>query len=269
MTVIKDKLIEEYLAAPHKPGDSVDVVNDNGKSELATINRIEGDKIFVKHSYSTYQNDRPYTADRVLKTTRNIGLDPFARENYFKKITFLNYSLESVLNTAGFDYRYGKPKDSDIPELDWNPYVLNKEGEKIHYQRGFVWSLKDKQLLIETIYNFGNIGSFIFRRNNATEIFRKHDKGLETRAFHDIIDGKQRLNAIIGFVMNEFPDLSGRYFDDFSDTSQRSFFNYSAMSTGLVENVSDDEVLKIFLRVNFTGVQMSQEHIDFVKQINL
>ena len=269
MTVIKDKLIEQYLASPHKSGDRIYVIKNDGKSEVATINKIEGDKIFVNHSYSTYKNDNPYTFDKVIKNTGNIGINPFALENYFKKINLVNFSLEVLLEVVGFDCRRGKPKDTDIPELDWNPYVLNKKGEKIHYQRGFVWSLKDKQLLIETIYNFGNIGSFILRRNDATEIYSKYNKGLETRAFQDIIDGKQRLNAIISFVMNEFSDLDNRYFDDFFETAKQRFFNYSALSTGIVENVSDDEVLKIFLRVNYTGVQMDINHLNWIKNINL
>ncbi len=269
MSEIKRKLIEEYLASPHKVGDSVNVIDDKGKGESATITKINDDGVFVKHSYSNYRDDKPYPADRVEKKTINIGFDPFTREDYYKKITFLAYSLESVLNTAGYSGRERKMKNDSIPELDWNPYVLDKNRNKLFYQRGFVWSLKDKQLLIETIYNHGNIGTFIFRRNNATKIFRDHEKGLETRAFHDIIDGKQRLNAIIGFIQNEFSDLNGNYFSDFSELAQRTFFNYSSMSTGLVENVSDDEVLKIFLRVNFTGVQMSQEHIDYVRTIEL
>lgn len=35
------------------------------------------------------------------------------------------------------------------------------------------------------------------------------------------------------------------------------------------EKCKDEDVKRIFLNINFSGVQMSQEHIDFVKQINL
>lgn len=37
----------------------------------------------------------------------------------------------------------------------------------------------------------------------------------------------------------------------------------------LGEECSDEDAKAIFLNVNFTGVQMSQENIEFVKSVNL
>lgn len=35
-----------------------------------------------------------------------------------------------------------------------------------------------------------------------------------------------------------------------------------------MEGTTDKDVINAFLGVNFTGIQMSQEHINFVKEIN-
>jgi len=35
------------------------------------------------------------------------------------------------------------------------------------------------------------------------------------------------------------------------------------------ENATDEDVKATFLGINFAGVQMSQEHLEYVKQINL
>jgi uncharacterized protein with ParB-like and HNH nuclease domain len=43
-------------------------------------------------------------------------------------------------------------KNIYVAELNWNPFVYNKNGEKERYQRDFVWKLKDKQTLIDSIY---------------------------------------------------------------------------------------------------------------------
>ena len=46
--------------------------------------------------------------------------------------------------------------------------------------------------------------------------------------------------------------------------------NFQSVSYGEIgENATDKTVQVIFLNINFAGVQMSKEHIDFVKSIKL
>ena len=85
----------------------------------------------------------------------------------------------------------------------------------------------------------------------------------------DIVDGKQRLDAIRGFVTNEYPDLHGNYFSDLSEYARRKFEDFTSFCYAeLDEDATDADVIRTFLNVNFTGVKMSKEHIDFVKEIN-
>ena len=109
-------------------------------------------------------------------------------------------------------------------------------------------------------------------RNRSWDYIEKRVKAGHTNhiAWKDVVDGKQRLNAILGFVNNEFQDSYGNYFQDLSYRAQRRFFGFMAISYGeLGENATDQDVQKVFLNINFTGIQMSQDHIDFVKSINV
>ena len=64
--------------------------------------------------------------------------------------------------------------------------------------------------------------------------------------------------------------MHGNYFKDFSKVAQRIFKNRKAMHIFMLrENCSDEKVKRAFLNVNFTGVPMSKEHIEFVKSINI
>lgn len=59
-------------------------------------------------------------------------------------------------------------------------------------------------------------------------------------------------------------------FSDLSGEAVSSFMNFNSIAYGeLGEECTDEDVKKVFLGVNFTGVEMSQEHIEFVKNINL
>jgi len=49
----------------------------------------------------------------------------------------------------------------------------------------------------------------------------------KSAAFKDIVDGKQRLSAIIGFVEGEFEDLHGNKWEDLSRDAQYKFFDFS------------------------------------------
>jgi uncharacterized protein with ParB-like and HNH nuclease domain len=87
---------------------------------------------------------------------------------------------------------------------------------------------------------------------------------------YDIIDGKQRLNAIQEFVNDIITDSYGNYFSDLSDQAQDEFYDYMGLSFYMLPtDATDDEILHEFLSVNFTGVQMSKEHIEYVKSIKL
>lgn len=277
MGAIRELQIKEYLEAPHKVGDWVVVdrdafkkyVDSNQVGEIVSIN-ADG-TITIKDTYGKIQEtvEEKY----VRKWTRKVGANPFAPRSWRAKLDIVATNLGSVLHCAGYN-REGSVRSDykrngiEVPELNWKPYVFDKEGNKQYYQRDFVWTLKDEQLLVESIYNFINCGMIIVRERSWDYIYKTCDNGDAEVAFKDIVDGKQRLHTIWRFVTDQFKDLHGNYFSDLSAEAQYEFRNSRSITLArLSEESTDDDVLSTFLKVNFAGVPMSQEHIDFVSNI--
>lgn len=154
----------------------------------------------------------------------------------------------------------------EVPELNWNPYVIIN-GNKKYYQREFVWTLKQKQSLIESMYMKHNIGQIIFKKYEYNYIEEQIKNGNYEVAFNDIVDGKQRLGAIVEFINNKIPDFDGNYYGYLSGKAQGDFLN--SMNVSFTYILSDDpkDILAQFLKVNIEGVPQSPEHIDYVKSL--
>lgn len=98
--------------------------------------------------------------------------------------------------------------------------------DKLHvnrrYQRKLVWTLIEKQKLIESILKKYPIPAILIaERENAPGTY-------------EIIDGLQRLHAIISFIENAFSTLDGRYFNlDYFPTAK------SRAGEGIFKEVED------------------------------
>lgn len=283
----KEEEIELFLKKPLEIGDWVHLYKNKSYGNYEDINNInENDidrKIYtvidfiennikVKHENTILIINKKFIAN---KSTYKIGYNPFPINNWQDSVKFINSPIESLLHSIGFDKIRIKTvstatiKNKEIDELNWKPYFLIN-GNKVYYQRDFCWSINDKKLLIESIISGIDIGKFVFRRRSYDWIVKQLDNGNDEVAFKDIIDGKQRLNAILGFIKNEYSDLNNYYFKDYSQEAQNKFFNFNSFAHGeMGENSTDEEVKKTFLNINFSGEQMSEEHINFVKSINL
>lgn len=121
-------------------------------------------------------------------------------------------------------------KFSDIPQFThWGNYTVTVGWDYLphhylHYvldlglnvspdfQRGYVWTLEQKVRYVEYILRGGKTGRDIYINapawNNLREI--EHD--------HVLVDGKQRLDAVLGFLNNEFPVFGGNYRRDYTDS---------------------------------------------------
>ncbi|WP_234427864.1 DUF262 domain-containing protein, partial [Streptomyces badius] len=129
------------------------------------------------------------------------------------------------------------------------------------YQRKLVWSVEEKQRLVDSILKALPLPLFL-----VAEVSGGHDSPLE------LIDGMQRMNAIFSFIEQEF-DFQGKYFDldtladtkalkDSGEIEQKqplldraesvAFANYSlALSVFRAENQSS--VDEVFRRINSGG----------------
>lgn len=235
-----------------------------------TVYNLRSDE-FVDVAWKEYTKTKIIAVKKsdINKSTYNIGANPFPSDNS-SKLRNLNYMLESIIYDVierDRKERYEIVAGVKVVEMNWNPYVTINN-EKKYYQRDFVWSLKDKQNLIDSIYNNIECGKIIVRNREWSTVEKLVKSGITNVSFKDIVDGKQRLNAILGFVNNEFIDSYGNYWCDLSDKAQNKFLSAQLFSyCYLGDDASDEDVLNQFLKTNFAGVQQSIEHIEFVKSL--
>lgn len=277
----KQKLIDEFLSSPIQVGEIVvvdkgiivPIYKNTNKTFDATVIEVLGEDIVIS------LNDRGYGRENhTIKKSDVIGRDGLYKigANPFNeiggKIRTVNFSFDSIIFNLELSE---KRRDEEYIfdgvkcyEVNWNPFVYDKDGKKQYYQRELCWSLEDKQNLIESIYNGINLGLVLIRKRSWGEIEKMRKNGETELAFKDIVDGKQRLNAIKEFLNDEFPDKHGNYFSDLSNYAKNKMFdNQNLQYAEMDENTKDSDVIYQFLKLNFTGVPQSKEHIEFVKDI--
>lgn len=229
-------------------------------------------------SYDNRSSKYCFCDKKYLSPTFNeCGSNPFKKETF--RVDFYNQDISSILFKACYakrsesfekpDYRDSTTKDGKTTYggVNFNPFVIDKDGNKLFYQRDLVWTLEQKQLLIDSIYNGIEIGKFLFRYRSWKHI----EDGMKNDGHGfswDCVDGKQRFHAILHFVQNKFPDSYGNYWNDLNENAQRKILGYNKLSYGeMGETAKDSDVIETFLTMNFTGVPQSKEHLEFVKDI--
>lgn len=144
--------------------------------------------------------------------------------------------------------------------LEWN--ASNQLQLSPKFQRKAVWTEKAKSYLMDTIIRGKPIPK-VFIRQNLNAITRK--------TIREVVDGQQRLRAIISFMNDGFTiskshnkEYGGLFFSELSQVDQNiqnELLNYE-ISVDLLTNMSDGDVLDIFSRLNSYAVPLnSQEKI--------
>lgn len=274
------KMVDNFVSDDFKVGDKVDVegryLYRNRSQNADAINTVEvvevkKDSLVVLNGYN--DNDTwEVSKEHCKRNSFRVGTDPFAEEDWHRKIEKMNMPLEGIVNmlfereTTSFEGPDGKTHE--IHELNWNPYVKDSEGNLLFYQRDFVWNLEQKQLLIESVYNYLNCGLILVRERSFEYVEKEVEKGNYNVGFFDIVDGKQRLNALYEFLTNQFKDLHGNYFGDLSKNAKMKFADSTCFTFGKMKcRSTDEDVINSFLNVNFTGTPMSREHIEYVRNL--
>lgn len=121
------------------------------------------------------------------------------------------------------------------------------------FQRGSVWTPAARSFLIDTILRDLPIPKIYIR--TAVDIESK-------RSFREVVDGQQRLRAIIDFADDKFTltkragENAGLTYSKLDAALQQVFLAYP-VSVGQLLNASDDEVLEVFARLNSYTVQLN------------
>lgn len=270
----RQQYLDSLDGKPYEVGDWVQVLNasigekyEKDKPTPVQIKAFDGDNVLVDQ----YRRKYKVAKDQILGYAKPwMGYNPIDRGLWDSTRT-VAFATESIL----FQTRELNPEDDERYEIEgcvlkawnWNPYVY-VNGKKKYYQRDFVWTLEQKQMLIESIYQGIDCGKILVRKRSYTELEQMHAKGERELYFNDIVDGKQRIHTLIEFIKDEFPDVNGMYYSDLATTAQNEITNNQFFSYAEMPEFSKDEmVLKQLLRLNFTGVPQSKEHIEYVKSL--
>ena len=273
------KLIEEIYTRPFEVGEKVYVERGalRGTSDKfgvpCEIVEIDGDKVRVAvNEYSYSKDEYVVNKEDCKRDIHNVGFNPFPVDDWHKRVRSLQFDNEAILyalfpeeyrGQSRFEYE-GHP----MSETNLNPYVIGKDGEKLYFQRPLVWTLEQKQALIDSIYNGINCGQILVKTRDYLDVERAFKNGDYDTCFKDVVDGKQRVTTLLAFVRDEFPDSHGWYFTELSPRAQHEFLNRTSFTYSEIgEGATDDDVLMAFLSVNFTGVPQSVEHIKYVESL--
>jgi len=281
----KDKLIEEHFGNPIKVGDYVNIPKELTRYHAKTPDEkmlmkvIDlNDNLIMVKSPSGMAYEGVIAVDRALvtKSTYGIGVNPFHIDGWRRVSRVVNFDIENIMLSLFDEYRtLGKYKPCEhivngmpVRRTNFNPFVIDKDGNKQYYQRDLCWSLEAKQMLIESIYHGLNCGQVVIRKRKYDDVVKAMKQGDTEICLHDIVDGKQRLNCIMDFMMDRFPDKNGNYFSDFSESAQHAFERSMSLSyLEMPEDTTDADVIDAFLNVNFAGIPQSKNHIEYVERI--
>jgi len=122
------------------------------------------------------------------------------------------------------------------------------------YQRGNVWDDKDKESLLDSIFNHIRIGTFCFNRRDYNE-----------KLLYEVIDGKQRMATLIDFRLDKFR-YRGKLWSELSPRDRGHIKNYNIGIISLQE-ASKKEIYQYFLKLNTGGRRQDPNHINYVKEL--
>lgn len=230
----------EYIPEPSYTFNVGDKVSIGNLRECIVVDVLENGKIY-EIDYTQIDNNygRPIVHEHVRSFWKWFHVRPMQAENHNfirnqdLRLTYSQRQLEGIIHLA---YDFG---------VEMNP----------SYQRDYVWTSEDDELLIDSVFSNIDIGKFVF-------VHRPY-KG--STKLYEILDGKQRLRALHSFYENRFP-YKGLFYNDLSKREQSHFDDYS-VSYAQLENVTEEQKIKTFLMLNRTGRVMDKNHLEKVEKL--
>jgi hypothetical protein len=221
-----------------------------------------GDRVAIGQLRDVYVVDvledaKAYEIDYTSINT-NYG-NPIANEHQRRFVTWLDirpYGGEnkepSLIKNDDLQLNYSQRSIGDIFS---KVYFFGTDFDP-EYQRDYVWELDDKVALIDSMFNNVDIGKFVFIH-----------KGYGEEYLYEILDGKQRIRAILDYYENRFA-YKGLYFNDLSSREQDHLEGYN-ISIAEVKNISKEQILRYFVTLNKHGKAMDKAQIEKVEKMIL
>lgn len=258
----RDELIEDFLQTPLTIGEKISYKNDN-----YTIVEILDECCVAKNLSYSYKGNETILKKDILRNVRNIGYNPFIDVNRYSRV--IAFDIDTIINR--FD-KEPKPYFKEyllngINELNWNPFVTLLNGEKFYYQRDFVWTLENKQNLIQSLCKGLELGRIVVYKREFEDVEKELKAGNLDVCFYDIVDGKQRLKTLIDFVNNKFFDKNGYYWKDYSIHAQYKILSQQTLIyVELDTECSSRDILQTFVNNAVEGVKLDTNHLKLIEQ---
>jgi uncharacterized protein with ParB-like and HNH nuclease domain len=132
------------------------------------------------------------------------------------------------------------------------------------FQRRLVWTERQKVRLIETVLlGFPMPEIYLWQQDVDA------DSGLDRQS---IVDGQQRLTALLQFASNEWP-LKATYLEkkdefyadlqwkDFKPDQKKIVWNYVINARTIPSNVTEEEIRRVFVRLNETDKSLNPQEL--------
>lgn len=124
------------------------------------------------------------------------------------------------------------------------------------FQRRAVWSEQAKILLIDSILKGIPMPKLFIAQ-----------KIKDDQTYRVVIDGQQRISAILDFLDNKFSlnkpykgDHENQYFKDLDEETQNDFLLYN-LDFNIINGYSDDEIREMYHRVNKYNVALNKQEL--------
>ena len=150
-------------------------------------------------------------------------------------------------------------------DVDWN-YLKNwissfeNYGQKVDinpdFQRGHVWNEEQQIKFVEYKLRRG--------RSSGTLLWNCVDWNGANKAPIQLVDGKQRITAVLRFIDNEIPAF-GQLYNEFTGVLRMTGATRFRMHVNQLE--TREEVLEWYLQLNDGGVVHTKEEIDRVRKL--
>ena len=132
---------------------------------------------------------------------------------------------------------------------DVNKLIKTYDSGKLNlnppYQRRYIWSLKDQQILIDSMLKgFAIPNIFLFERSKNN---------------FEMVDGQQRTRTVLGFLKKDFKTKDGQFFDKETNSS---LLEYKIPITIIEELNEDESIERFYSLVNRAGVHLNRPELN-------
>lgn len=126
------------------------------------------------------------------------------------------------------------------------------------YQRRQVWSPVAKSFLIDSILKGFPLPQFFIREKILVR---------EMRTMHEVVDGQQRIHAILDFVDGRFTvkaihneEYCNKTFLELPEDAQQKFLEFP-LCVNVIRSSNDRDIIEVFSRVNTYSVRLNNQEL--------